>query len=122
MGTTVASHSLDQLLDLVNRQVLPRPQGPVWGTAGSDCSIYTTWGNQFQVRLFHEKPPLGTETVGTLRFLRTVFQHGLAANFYFYQALDKIAPPQGCINKASGCRMLLPITVAFCSATICSYL
>jgi hypothetical protein len=44
---------LNQLLDLVGREVLAGAQLCIWCALRRDCSIFGSWGDQSQVRICH---------------------------------------------------------------------
>src|SRR5437763_10471817 len=63
MPMAVLLRGLDQLLDLILRQVLPGPNFSIFGSAWLNCSIYSYWGDEPQAWFCHVKSPFSILTV-----------------------------------------------------------
>jgi hypothetical protein len=57
MTIAVSFGRLDQPLDLIDGQVLPRPKGAIFWPARRYCSIFSDWRDQAQAWFGHEKSP-----------------------------------------------------------------
>jgi hypothetical protein len=73
MAVAVIACCLDEPLDLLFGQMLARPQGLVGQPAGN-CSFYTRWRSQFEMRFWHGKVPTQWITVRNMGLLPTVVE------------------------------------------------
>jgi hypothetical protein len=75
---TVGRGRFDQLLNLVDGQVLPGPQGAIFLPARSDCSILVVGVTGRRRGLLMRNPPLACLTVQYIGILSTVARRNLA--------------------------------------------
>src|ERR1700751_2520182 len=57
MTMAVSFGCFDQLLDLIDRQVLPGAKFSIFGSSWRDCSIFSGWRDRTQAWFDHEKSP-----------------------------------------------------------------
>jgi hypothetical protein len=72
VSPTVALGCLDEPVDLLGGQVLPRAQVAVWTPPWCNCSFYGGWPHQPQAWFRHRNRPCLMITIGTKVNIRTV--------------------------------------------------